>query len=200
MADDRPLTWLRPATDDAVDELEQRGYIEVRRLHQMRVPLPLAEHASITVRPFDRDRDLTEWLRVNNAAFHWHPDQGGWTERDITELLDEDWFEPAGFLVHDAPDGGLDGFCWTKVHPAGTDEPDDPAMGEIYVIAADPAAHGTGLGRQLTLAGLDHLAERRGTPVGMLYVEADNAPAVGLYRALGFTVHHDDAAFAPAGR
>ncbi|MEZ5258337.1 MAG: GNAT family N-acetyltransferase [Ilumatobacteraceae bacterium] len=62
------------------------------------------------------------------------------------------------------------------------------------MIATDPDYHGRGLGRQLTVAGLDHLA-RRGVPVGMLYVDADNAAATGLYRSLGFTVHRTDGAF-----
>ena len=64
--------------------------------------------------------------------------------------------------------GHLAGFCWTKVH-AGT----DPPLGEIYVIAVDPTAHGRGLGGALTVAGLDHLAGL-GLTVGMLYVDESN--------------------------
>jgi mycothiol synthase len=67
-------------------------------------------------------------------------------------------------------------------------------MGEIYVIAVDPDFAGLGLGRALTLAGLDHLASK-GLRIGMLYVDAGNTPAVRLYEKLGFTVDHVDRAY-----
>ena len=98
-------------------------------------------------------------------------------------------------------DGLVDGFCWTKVHPELHDgEPDGPRppAGEIFVIAADPDAHGTGLGRALTVAGLSHL-ERKGLGLALLWVEADNEPAIALYERLGFRVHHSDAGYATDG-
>ena len=134
------------------------------------------------------ERDRAAWLTVNNRAFAWHPEQGGWTEEDIRARERAPWFDADGFRLHDI-DGELAAFCWTKVHEA-----DVPPMGEIYVIAVDPDFHGRGLGRQLTLAGLDHLADA-GLDIGMLYVESDNDAAVGLYRSLGFEVHQRDVFF-----
>jgi mycothiol synthase len=63
-------------------------------------------------------------------------------------------------------------------------------LGEIYVISVDPDFQRLGLGKVLTVAGLNWLAER--VSIGMLYVDAANAPAVELYRSLGFTVDHID--------
>jgi mycothiol synthase len=61
-------------------------------------------------------------------------------------------------------------------------------VGEVYVIGVAPSAQGTGLGRALLSAGLCHLRSRGLTQV-LLYVEADNTPAVRMYERQGFT--HD---------
>ena len=62
------------------------------------------------------------------------------------------------------------------------------AAGARYVIAVDPAFHGQGLGRSLTIAGLTHLSSKS-VLVGMLHVEHDNLAAQSLYRDLGFVEH-----------
>jgi mycothiol synthase len=137
-------------------------------------------------------RDEHAWLEVNNRAFAGHPEQGGWTLDTIKQREHADWFDPNGFLVAFDRDG-LAGFCWTKIHPAMP--PKEPvALGEIYVIGADPARQGRGLGRALTVGGLASIANR-GVTMGMLYVDGANTAAVGLYRSLGFTTHRVDLAY-----
>ncbi|MEU7813166.1 mycothiol synthase [Pseudonocardia sp. NPDC049154] len=152
-------------------------------------PLPtLTVPEGVTIRPFVVGEDEAEFLRVNNAAFDWHPEQGGWAVEQVREREAEDWFDPEGFLLAVDGAGTLLGYHWTKVHPPTATE---PSMGEVYVLGVDPAAHGRGLGRVLTLAGLHHLAGR-GLDTVLLYVEADNAPAVRVYEKLGFAVHTSD--------
>jgi mycothiol synthase len=159
-----------------------------RRLFQLRRSLPIDATTTVETRDFEVGRDELEWLRVNNAAFRDHPEQGGWTLDTLRQREAEPWFDSAGFRLHER-DGRLAAFCWTKVHSDAT-----PPMGEIYVIAVDPAFHGTGLGRALTIAGLAHLASI-GLTVGMLHVDAANTAALSLYEGLGFTVHHADHAY-----
>ncbi len=168
------------------------GLVRGRELYQMRRPLPiegdLLADAGLDTRPFVPGQDERRWLDVNNRAFSWHPEQGGWDLDTIVQREAEAWFDPEGFLLHER-DGRLAGFCWTKVH---SDE--DPPVGEIYVIAVDPDFKGLGLGRALVLAGLNWLGAR-GLRIGMLYVDATNEPAVGLYKAIGFEVDHSDRAY-----
>jgi mycothiol synthase len=173
------------------------GLTTARELWQMRRALATPElpelrrRQSIVLRTYEGPADDAELLRVNNAAFAWHPEQGGWTERDIEARRNESWFDPKGlFIAVDATDSGrILGFHWTKVHYDET-----PAIGEVYVVGIDPAAQGRGLGRLLTLVGLYHLRERELSEV-LLYTEADNTAAVHTYTRLGFTPAHIDVAY-----
>jgi mycothiol synthase len=184
--------WCHGATPDDMALATAVGFVPERELRQLRVTLPLVDPAlwppGVTVRAFRPGKDEPAWVEVNNRAFAGHPEQGNWTR----ETVERRWVEPEGLLLAFDADG-LAGSCWTKVHPPRPPhEPD--ALGEIYVIGADPARQGTGLGRALTAGGLASLAAR-GITIGMLYVDAANEAAVGLYGALGFTTHRVDRAF-----
>ncbi|MCX4747422.1 mycothiol synthase [Kitasatospora sp. NBC_01287] len=202
--------WAHGGHPGARRLAEVHGAALVRELRQMRrtapapaaVPLP----DGITLRTFRPGTDDEGWLRLNALAFAHHPEQGSWTARDLADRIAEPWFDPAGFFlaVRGGADGSEDGsggdgsgvdaervvgFHWTKVHPATATEPE---LGEVYVVGVDPAEQGNGLGRALTAAGLRHLAEDRGLPTVLLYVDADNTAAVRVYERVGFTVHEVD--------
>jgi mycothiol synthase len=167
--------------------LQSRGYAQLRVLHQLRRSLaePLPEIAvadGVTIRPFVPGQDEQAWLRVNAAAFATHAEQGRWTLADLTAREAEPWFDPAGFLLAER-DGELLGFHWTKIHADGT--------GEVYVLGIDPSAQGLKLGPALLVRGLAYLAGR-GSDEVLLYVDDDNAAAMGLYERLQFRSHDAD--------
>lgn len=178
---DGPLTgWAHGRVPGSAELAASHGFRAVRELWVMRrptsLPLPPAPPAPdrVEVRGF-RTGDEAELLRVNAAAFAHHPEQGSLDLAGLQERMAEPWFDPAGLIM--AWEGRrLLGFHWTKRH--------SPSLGEVYVVGVDASAQGLGLGRLLTIAGLEHL---RDVDEVHLYVEADNTPARRLYEGLGFT-------------
>jgi mycothiol synthase len=162
------------------------------------LPHTVAPVPGVKIRTYAGAADDAELLRVNNAAFAYHPEQGGWTDVELSERRKEPWFDPAGlFLAFDdsgsSQAGTLLGFHWTKVHL------DRPGLGEVYVVGVDPSAQGRGLGQALTAVGIDWLGRRladASEPTVMLYVESDNIAAVRTYQRLGFTTYSVDTAYA----
>lgn len=192
--------WAHGTLPAARSTAEALGLDPVRELLQMRrslrgLPQPSVIPPGVTIRTYAGEDDDAELLRVNNAAFSWHPEQGGWTADDLAQRRAEAWFDPAGLFL--AFEGTvLLGFHWTKIH-AG--KPGAERAGEVYVVGVDPAAQGRGLGRVLTEIGLVYLAERLADveePIVLLYVEADNTAALRTYEQLGFVVHSVDTAYA----
>lgn len=185
------VSYRLPAPTAAEESVAlQAGFTPSREIHQLRVALPLSEAVidsspRVPVRSFRPGTDDAEWLTVNNRAFAGHPEQGNWDLDLLRERQAQPWFDPDGLLVHEE-EGRMAASCWTKVHGTG-----DSALGEIYVISVDPDFQGRGLGRALTVAGLEHL-RAQGLRTGMLYVDRSNTTARHLYASLGFSPDHVD--------
>ncbi len=186
---DRLEVWGRPAQPWHEALADRHGLAPVRALHQMRCPLPAPGVGPLPSRPY-QPGDLEKLVSVNNRAFVHHPDQGAKTAADLEAAMAEPWFRPECLRIHER-DGRIAGFCWTKIHEHAAPE---RRLGEIYVIGVDPDFHGQGLGAPMTMAGLEWL-HGEGLTTGMLYVEADNEPAVRTYNRLGFTVVRTDRAW-----
>ena len=149
------------------------------------------------IRTFIPGLDNQAFLALNNKVFADYPDQGGWSDDDLKVRVNEAWFDEKGFFVAEDK-GELIGFCWTKIHGAHThshnSEDEDhghDALGEIYVLAVNPDYKGQGVGRDLTITGLNYL-KYQGLNNVMLYVGIENKPAFNLYKSLGFTEFGSD--------
>ncbi len=187
LGNDAPVQlWIQEVASGDDEAALRHGFVPYRDLWQLRCGLP-AQPSGLQTRAF-HPQDSDEFLAVNNRAFHWHPEQGGMTAADLNQRMNKPWFNAEGFRLHHQQ-GQLAGFCWTKIHADH-----DPALGEIYVIAVDPDFAGRGLGRAMTLAGLEWLSDQ-GLTTGMLYVESDNHPANAVYRRIGFVHHRTDRAY-----
>ncbi|ALG86572.1 mycothiol acetyltransferase [Gordonia phthalatica] len=198
-----PQVWAHGDLPAAAAVAEALGLERARELLQLRRPvaqsLPdLPQRDDVVLRTYAGSADDAEILRVNNDAFSWHPEQGGWTLRDIAERTGSNWFDPAGlFLAFDADDPDtLLGFHWTKIHRFDTGA---APLGEVYIVGVDSGSQGRGLGALLALAGLHYMAQLRvdGRTLDEveLYVEGDNTAALHTYSKLGFTRYTADIAY-----
>jgi len=154
------------------------------------------------IRTFIPGLDNQAFLALNNIVFADYPHQGGWSEDDLKIRLNESWFDDKGFFVAEDK-GELIGFCWTKIHGAHThshtgsgDDHGHQALGEIYVLAVNPNYKGQGVGRDLTITGLNYLKYQMLNNV-MLYVGVENKPAFKLYKSLGFNEFGSDVMYRP---
>ncbi|MEL7583140.1 GNAT family N-acetyltransferase [Brevibacterium sp. LS14] len=82
----------------------------------------------------------------------------------------------AMLVARDEDSGALAG--WVVMSAVG-------AEGDVMTIATTEAARGRGVGRTLLLAGIDWAVD---AGAGLIHLEVaeGNAPAIGLYRSLGF--------------
>lgn len=179
---------------------KSQGFVAQRELFKMGLALTDEARASIlaaaeaTPLPADisletyTEKDAAGWVEANAAAFADHPEQGKLTLKDLEERTGSDWFRAEGFFLAKDGAGSIAGSHWTKIphHQTGVLE------GEVYAVGVTPDWQGKGLGRSLTLAGMAYLARTHYAPGKkldriVLYVDAENSPAVTLYRSLGFS-------------
>lgn len=182
--------WVHEVADPADTVAADAGLSVQRDLAVMRRPLEQrprvpAPAAGVVVRAYRPGVDDGELLRVNNAAFAGHPEQGGWDETTLAERRRLPWFDPDGVLLAWRGERAL-GLHWTKIHPG--------RVGEVYVIGVAPDAQGLGVGRTLLAAGLAHLHDR-GCRAALLYVDRANTAAVRMYEADGFTIAHHEVCY-----
>ncbi|MCD9196660.1 mycothiol synthase [Aeromicrobium wangtongii] len=184
LADGEDRFWAHGNLPAAQALAASAGLVVGRELLVLRLvfdgpPAPERTIEGVTLRTY-RDEDADAIVRVNARAFAHHPEQGAMDRADLDRRMASDWFDPDGLFVAER-DGRVIGFHWTKIE----DTPEEGPVGEVYVVGIDPDAQGGGLGTALTARGLRHMYER-GIPVVDLYVEGDNAPALKVYRNLGF--------------
>ena len=188
--------WSHGHLDAARDFAARDGFSNVRELWMMSRslqtdagPLPHIDlPEGFATRHFVVGQDEDTWLSVNTRAFASHPEQGRITRLDLNARIAQPWFDATGFILIEDTRGAtpvLAASHWTKVAQAG-DKKGRTTRGEVYVVGVDPAYQGLGLGRAVTVLGLEHLLED-GLTEAFLYVNADNSAAVRTYSRLGFT-------------
>ncbi len=159
------------------------GFRVDRQLLQLRRPLrgfpARTVPPAVTLRTYrGTAEEQAGLLATNNAAFLGHPEQGGWTRADLLKRIATSWFDPADLLI--ARRGSrIVGFCWLKWHATS-------GLLELYAIAVHPTAGVAGLGSALTAEAFRAAALRRDDATAMLFVDAANERARGLYAGLGF--------------
>lgn len=198
---EEPSSWCWSHGDHPAAQAlaKKHGLGRDRVLYQMRTDtglslddLPLtAAPEGVTIRSFTPG-DEDGWRRVNNAAFDWHPEQGSQTPEDFAEITQAPDFDPDSVILAIRDDRVI-GFHQTKL----SDTDDEGRLGEVYVVGVDPSIHAKGVGKALTIKGMRRMVAA-GARAIELYVESDNAPALGLYERLGFHVAVAHVSYAPA--
>lgn len=200
---DKMRLWSHGDLPEARALAQANNFIKVRTVIQMIKTLSEVTpvNCNYQIRNFLPDLDNKDWLTLNNRAFANHPEQGSWNKADVAIRLNEDWFDEKGFFVAQDNDQ-LIGFCWTKIHGAhshsylsGESTHGHAPIGEIYVTAVSNQYAGQGIGKALTITGLNYLKHQELNSV-ILYVDEDNQRAIELYRSLGFIESGKDVVYA----
>lgn len=168
--------------------LSRLGFQLVRRSHELRLDLTeiaLQETAAgLPMRHLEMGEEarLTE---IQNRSF-----AGSWgyspnTEEQIRYQTSMSNCQREGILLACEGDETI-GYCWTRIE-GGEEETPDESKGRISMIGVDTDYRGTGMGRELLLAGLSYL-KNKGLPVVQLTVDSENKVANALYYSVGFKI------------
>ena len=111
---------------------------------------------------------------IEKAAFSSVHERFG--RRQILRMIDN----PKAYTAVATLDGKVVGWSAMLTRTAG-----GTVSARLYGIAVHPSAGGRGLGRRLAEDGIRAMRQRGAQRV-YLEVRTDNAPAIGLYRSLGF--------------
>ena len=191
--------WLRGATVEDLAAAAEAGFHVQRRLHVLgvtadahRTAAPVASVGPVadglTLRPFDPS-DPADADAVVTLLTRAYPERVGGSADGFAVLQAAEWFRADDLLLLTSDAQGSDGedrlraLHWMKRRGDG--------VGEVYNLAVDPSAQGRGFGPLLLDAGLAHLFAT-GSDEVVLWVDAENARALDLYRSRGFTPRWDD--------
>jgi mycothiol synthase len=166
----------------------QRGYTEVRRFYLMSLSLvgrlfaPVeAAPPGVTLRAF-QEQDLAALVEADNAIFAGH-----WGSRTRTmqawrrEMQESRPYDPSLWLLAWENDRIVGECLCHQSREAG------PTDAWISILGVRQDWRGRGLGRTLVVRGLQILQES-GFTSASLHVDAENTPALKLYRSVGMEV------------
>ncbi len=188
--------WAHHASAAATGLAQTYAMRISRQLWQMALRLDSVSphHRSVKVpselrlRSFQTGTDEAEFIGLVREAFADHPENSAFDAQDLASLAALPWFDPSLILIaEDAASRQQLGLHWMKLDS-------ERGAGEVYILAVRPRAQGRGVGRTLLLAGLEEM-RRRAMKLSLLYVEAENEPAIRLYRQAGFRHEHLDTCY-----
>ena len=130
-----------------------RTILKLHRSLIAQFPEPVTSHEITTFKSADSE----EWLALNNRIFITHPDQGDWVMQDLTNRMNESWFDVDGFFLA-RETGEIIGYCWTKIHHDRVNEGD---IGYFYVTGFVQIPHWSGLGKVLMLTALRYFPSQK---------------------------------------
>ncbi|MBA7478628.1 Mycothiol acetyltransferase [subsurface metagenome] len=167
--------------------LSKLGFSFIRRYFEFRLDMAKLhwqdiDQAVLGCRHLQRGEE-SKLTQIQNCAF-----AGTWgynpnTVEEITYRTNLSSFSLEDVvLTYDGDE--VTGYCWTGLTSEG-----EAAIGErkgrIFMLGADPAYRGRGVGKRVLLAGLAHL-KSKGIRVAELTVDSENKAACALYRSVGF--------------